>query len=89
MVGAIKKSAVGKLLQNEAGVSVQMILAGGTVYSGPMVMLPCEKTDLVLSLKFGADATFLGVSVASPSKTVKLQEWHHINPAIEHCKTSV
>lgn len=85
---AVRKVVKGAL-ETEAGVYVELILAGGVTKEGATsaaLVPPCETTTLIVSTKFGADVTFLGLSLASPSTTKEILKRHRIDPAIQRCK---
>lgn len=87
--GNVVKKAVKGALETEAGVYVELILAGGVTKEGAtssMLVPPCETTTFIASTKFGADVKFLGLSLASPSTTKEIMRRHHIDPAIQRCK---
>jgi len=85
---AVRKVVKGAL-ETEAGVYVELILAGGVSKEGQTsaaLVPPCETTTFIASTKFGAAAKFLGLTLASPSTTKAIVKRHHIEPAIQRCK---
>ena len=73
------KEAAQMALKTDAAAHLEFIIAGSLLDSGPMVVVPCQRAQIVVTVQAGASAELLGQSIGQADK-ILARHTHTIGP---------